>query len=66
MNFIQISPENWFLSENSKFQKALTFARVFTNNESADAYQNMFDAVFSIVKEDTNDEISFFILMVKE
>ncbi len=36
------------------------------NNESTDAYQNMFDAVFSIVKEDTNDEISFFILMVKE
>jgi hypothetical protein len=37
----------------------LTFARVFTNNESADAYQNMFAAVFSIVKEDTNSEICF-------
>ncbi|POG82647.1 hypothetical protein GLOIN_2v1762040 [Rhizophagus irregularis DAOM 181602=DAOM 197198] len=38
----------------------LTFARVFTNNESVDAYQNMFAAVFSVVKEDTNSEICFY------
>ncbi|GET52202.1 hypothetical protein GLOIN_2v1762040 [Rhizophagus irregularis DAOM 181602=DAOM 197198] len=42
------------------FQKTLTFARVFTNNESVDAYQNMFAAVFSVVKEDTNSEICFY------
>ncbi|PKY51330.1 hypothetical protein RhiirA4_546495 [Rhizophagus irregularis] len=41
------------------FQKTLTFARVFTNNKSADAYQNIFAAVFSVVKEDTNSEICF-------
>ncbi|PKC00664.1 hypothetical protein RhiirA5_427857 [Rhizophagus irregularis] len=39
---------------------SLTFARVFTNNESVDAYQNMFAAVFSVVKEDTNSEICFY------
>ncbi|CAB5304763.1 unnamed protein product [Rhizophagus irregularis] len=38
----------------------LTFARVFTNNESADAYQNIFAAVFSVVKEDTNSKIYFY------
>ena len=72
-NFIQIPipPENansdsiftrkcnfWF--DFHLISQALTFARVFTNNESADAYQNIFAAVFSVVKEDTNNEICFF------
>src|SRR6266496_407227 len=44
----------------TKLNKALTFARVFTDSESAEAYQNMFTAVFSVVKEDTNSEVCFF------
>ncbi|RGB43240.1 hypothetical protein C1646_749981 [Rhizophagus diaphanus] len=57
---IQGEIKEWELVAYIKnLQKTLIFARVFTNNESADAYQNMFAAVFSIVKEDTNSEICF-------
>ncbi len=39
---------------------ALTFARVFSNIETSEAYENMFTALFSIIKEDTKNDVFFY------
>lgn len=60
-NFNQIFIKMGKITSNCT--KALTFARVFTESESANAYQNMFAAVlsvFSVVNEYTNSDVFFF------
>ena len=42
-----------------KAQKTLTFARVFTNIEPANAYQNLFKDLFCCVEKDIGETFNF-------
>ncbi|CAB4489575.1 unnamed protein product [Rhizophagus irregularis] len=44
----------------SRIQKTLTFARIFTNIEMADAYQNLFEDLFNCIEKDTGDIFNFY------
>src|SRR5215211_5271279 len=39
---------------------ALTFAQVFTNVETAKAYQNLFEDLFSCIERDTGETFNFY------
>ncbi|CAG8712359.1 2756_t:CDS:2, partial [Dentiscutata heterogama] len=43
----------------NRYQKTLVFARVFTNVQSANAYQHLFEDLFTIVKNDTQIPFKF-------
>jgi hypothetical protein len=38
---------------------ALTFVRIFTNVETAQAYQNLFEDLFSCIEKDTSETFNF-------
>ncbi|CAG8758870.1 6125_t:CDS:2, partial [Funneliformis caledonium] len=38
----------------------LTFARIFTNVETAQAYQNLFEDLFGCIERDTNETFNFY------
>lgn len=42
-----------------RVQKTLTFARIFTNVETADAYQNLFEDLFGCVEKDMGETFNF-------
>ncbi|RGB38753.1 hypothetical protein C1646_755351 [Rhizophagus diaphanus] len=42
-----------------RVQKTLTFARIFTNIETADAYQNLFEDLFGCIEKDMRETFSF-------
>ncbi|POG64718.1 hypothetical protein GLOIN_2v1672652 [Rhizophagus irregularis DAOM 181602=DAOM 197198] len=44
----------------SRIQKTLTFARIFTNIETADAYQTLFEDLFNCIEKDTGDIFNFY------
>ncbi|GBC33794.1 hypothetical protein GLOIN_2v1672652 [Rhizophagus irregularis DAOM 181602=DAOM 197198] len=44
----------------SRIQKTLTFARIFTNIETADAYQNLFEDLFNCIEKDTGEIFNFY------
>ncbi|GBC27218.1 hypothetical protein GLOIN_2v1763409 [Rhizophagus irregularis DAOM 181602=DAOM 197198] len=41
-------------------QKTLTFVRIFTNVETANAYQNLFEDLFNCIERDTGETFSFY------
>ncbi|CAB4426822.1 unnamed protein product [Rhizophagus irregularis] len=44
---------------SSQAQKTLTFARIFTNVETAEAYQNLFEDLFSCIERDIGESFNF-------
>jgi hypothetical protein len=50
---------NYYNQNINYYFLALTFARVFTNVETSDAYKHIFHEVFSTVEKDTGKEIGF-------
>ena len=44
---------------SSRTQKTLTFARIFTNVETSNAYQNLFEDLFGCIEKDTGENFNF-------
>lgn len=47
----------------NRYQKTLVFARAFTNIQSANAYQHLFEDLFTIIENDTQNHLNFSIFM---
>ncbi|RGB22286.1 hypothetical protein C1646_776352 [Rhizophagus diaphanus] len=53
INLLHIETNEWEVSAYlPRVQKTLTFARIFTNVEMADAYQNLFEDLFGCIEKD--------------
>ncbi len=62
---LQMNGRNQHQSYLPKAQKTLTFARVFTNIEPANAYQNLFKDLFCCVEKDISETFNFFTTFMK-